>query len=67
LLADFAQFPGLYQRLVVDRNKAWADVLDELTASETVSAVVVGALHLVGEDSLIELLRERGFTVSELR
>ena len=67
LLEDFAQFPGLYQRLVVDRNEAWIRVLDELSSREEVSAVVVGALHLVGEDSLIELLRERGYTVSELR
>ena len=67
LMRDFAQFPDLYERLVVERNKAWTLVLEELSSRNEVSAVIVGALHLVGADSVIELLRERGYTISELR
>lgn len=67
LMRDFAEFPDLYERLVVERNTAWTSVLEELSSRNEVSAVIVGALHLVGADSVIELLRERGYTVSELR
>ncbi len=66
LMSDFEEFPGLYERLVVDRNQAWTTVLEELSYRDETSAVIVGALHLVGEHSVIELLRERGYTISEL-
>lgn len=66
LLSDFDQFPGLYDRLVVNRNTAWTSVLESLSARDEVSAIIVGALHLVGEHSVIELLRARGYQISEL-
>lgn len=66
LLSDFDQFPGLYDRLVVNRNTAWTSVLENLSARDEVSAIIVGALHLVGEHSVIELLRARGYQISEL-
>ena len=66
LMSDFAEFPGLYDRLVVDRNAAWIAVLEDLSQRNEVSAVIVGALHLVGKESVIELLRARGYEISEL-
>jgi uncharacterized protein len=67
LLVEFEDFPGLYSRLIAARNVAWAKRLDALVRDETRSLVVVGALHLVGEDSLIEQLRRRGFEIVPLR
>lgn len=67
LMADFAEFPGLYERLVVDRNAAWTDALEAFFAREETSAVVVGALHLVGENSVVEMLLDRGYSVTPLR
>ena len=66
LMDDFEQFPALYERLVVERNTAWADALETYAARDEISAVVVGALHLVGDDSVIELLRERGYDVAPM-
>jgi hypothetical protein len=47
------------------RNEAWtehlAGVLDERSLF-----VAVGALHLVGPDNIVELLRARGFTVERI-
>ncbi len=63
LTADFEDFPNLYRALVIDRNVRWLDELQQLLSDERSSLVVVGALHLVGEDSVIELLRGRGLTV----
>ena len=67
LMQDFADFPELYERLVIRRNTAWADTLEAYSARDETSAVIVGALHLVGTDSVIEMLRERGYTVAPLR
>jgi len=66
LMADFAEFPGLYERLVADRNAAWVDTLETFFARPETSAVVVGALHLVGDDSVVELLLEQGYLVTAL-
>lgn len=63
LMEDFEPFPGLYESLVAARNRRWVDELDALLAEPGRHLVVVGALHLVGEDSVVELLRERGYDV----
>ena len=47
-----------------DRNRAWLTTLRELLEEETRYLVVVGALHLVGEESVVELLRQEGYTVT---
>lgn len=62
LLEDFDAFPTLYRRLIVERNRAWADRLSTFAQSNARTLVVVGALHIVGDDSLIQMLRERGFS-----
>jgi uncharacterized protein YbaP (TraB family) len=63
LLDDFEQFPGLYETLVTKRNQAWVPKLEGMLASSGRRLVVVGALHLVGRDNVIELLRARGHEV----
>ena len=64
LIADFETFSALYDPLVTDRNQRWLGRLQALLSDEESYLVVVGALHLVGEGSVIELLREQGFTVT---
>ena len=66
LMRDFAEFPGLYERLVAKRNAAWVESLQAYFARAEISAVVVGALHLVGKDSVVEMLRARGYTLTPL-
>ncbi len=61
--AEFEQFPELYAALIVDRNQKWIDALEAHFAAPEPRLVVVGALHLVGEHSVIDLLRERGWSV----
>ncbi|WP_425410081.1 TraB/GumN family protein [Hyphococcus sp.] len=58
--------PEVYQRIIVDRNKAWAEELDAALKSESgVGLVAVGAGHLVGgETSVPALLAAKGYTVS---
>jgi hypothetical protein len=66
LLDDFAEFPGLHEALVAQRNRSWVPPLERMLADGRRHLVVVGALHLVGPDSVIELLRARGHDVERL-
>jgi uncharacterized protein YbaP (TraB family) len=66
LLDDFDQFPGLYEALVTKRNRSWVPTLEGMLADGRRHLVVVGALHLVGDDNVIELLRARGHDVERL-
>jgi uncharacterized protein YbaP (TraB family) len=59
----FADFPDLYRVLTTDRNRKWLATVVPLLNGTQDYLVVVGALHLVGKDGLVALLRDRGFTV----
>jgi len=63
-----AQFPKLYRRINVERNDAWVPKLVErLEAPGTDDTlVVVGALHLLGDDGVVEKLRARGYAVERV-
>jgi len=63
---SFEDYPDLYQRLVVDRNQNWVLRIEPLLDRPGTTLVVVGALHLVGADSVVELLKKRGYTVKQL-
>ena len=64
LSEEFDDFPELYRPLTEDRNRAWVEQLDGLLDDRDDYLVVVGALHLVGRNSVVELLRQRGHTVT---
>ena len=63
---SFEDYPDLYQRLVVDRNKNWVLRIEPLLDGPGTTLVVVGALHLVGADSVVELLKKQGYAVKQL-
>jgi len=56
--------PDFYKALLTDRNKKWAKVLTRYMEDSGTAFVAVGTSHLLGEDSVIELLREQGYKVS---
>lgn len=62
------QYPRLYRRINVDRNDAWVlkirRILDQ--PGDDDALVVVGALHLLGEDGVVEKLRAHGYTVERV-
>jgi uncharacterized protein YbaP (TraB family) len=60
-------YPQLYQRINVDRNDAWLPALEQrLQAGQGNTLVVVGALHLLGSDGVVEKLRTRGYAVERI-
>ena len=62
------KYPRLYRRINVERNDAWLpDVEARLQGpGGDDTLVVVGALHLLGDDGLVEKLRERGYEVERI-
>ena len=65
LSEEFDEFPELYKPLTEDRNRAWLGQLVELLDDRDDYLVVVGALHLVGRNSVVDLLRQRGYEVTQ--
>jgi uncharacterized protein YbaP (TraB family) len=63
LVEELRESPELYRRLIVDRHARWVPAVEACTAEQPPCFVVVGAAHLVGPDSLVALLRARGYTV----
>lgn len=61
-------YPRLYQRINVARNDAWVPKIEKrLSAPGTDDTlVVVGALHLLGPDGVVEKLRAKGYTVERV-
>jgi uncharacterized protein YbaP (TraB family) len=53
----------LYDRLIVQRNRRWAEIIAERLKGSGETVIVVGAGHLVGGDSVPALLRARGIVV----
>jgi uncharacterized protein len=55
-----AQAPQLYDRLLGDRNRAWLPKIEALLDGDQDYLVVVGTLHFVGRDGLLDLLKRAG-------
>ena len=67
LLGDeYKQFPALYRTLVSDRNKRWVPQIEKMLKDKNNYFVVVGALHLVGDGGLLELMRRDGIKAEQL-
>lgn len=60
------ELPALYDVMFTRRNAAWAEILDQEMKGSGVDLVAVGAGHLIGEDSVPQMLLERGYKVEVL-
>ena len=58
--------PAIYKRLLTDRNRNWLPKLEEFTQGSKNVIVIVGAGHLVGKEGVVELLRKKGYKVTQL-
>jgi uncharacterized protein YbaP (TraB family) len=55
--------PDLADILLTRRNRAWADRFEAIMDEPGERIVAVGAGHLVGESSLVDMLKAKGWTV----
>ena len=66
LLEDVSGYPELYDTIVASRNRLWVDTIDALLEQREDYLVVVGALHLVGDDGVPHLLEQRGVRITQM-
>lgn len=58
---------GFYKELITDRNRGMANVMDSLMRQEKMSLfTAVGAGHLASSTGLINLLRNKGYTLRKV-
>ncbi len=60
------EFPELYKRLLTDRNVDWIPHLEALMSTGKRTLVIVGVGHLVGKESVINLLKSKGHKVKKM-
>ena len=65
LLAGMKEYPELYQKIIVDRNRRWLPQIEKFIAQGGQAMVTVGAAHLVGQDGVIEMLKKRGYELEQ--
>jgi hypothetical protein len=58
-----AQYPELFRLLTADRNRRWMPTVTRLLQEPQDYLVIVGALHLVGRDGLVQMLQQAGYPV----
>jgi uncharacterized protein len=58
--SDVGRDPALYQSLLAGRNRKWIARIERLLDDDENHLVIVGTAHLVGRDSVIELLKKDG-------
>jgi uncharacterized protein YbaP (TraB family) len=66
-LQELKNYPKLYQALIVDRNKKWINDIEGYLTSSLNTMVIVGVAHLAGDNSVVDLLRKRGYKVVKLQ
>ncbi len=59
-------YPKAYTNLLVNRNKAWLPQIEKLIQSPGTEFVLVGVGHMLGEEGLLNLLKQRGYKITQL-
>jgi uncharacterized protein len=59
-------FPQMREQLLIQRNRNWIPGIEALMSGPENTLVVVGTGHLVGEGSVVEMLKQNGHTVTQL-
>jgi uncharacterized protein len=63
--SDLGKDPALYQSLVAGRNRKWIAKIEAMLDDDKNYLVIVGTAHLVGPDSVIELLKKDGVRAAQ--
>jgi uncharacterized protein YbaP (TraB family) len=64
---DLAASPELRQALIKRRNQNWTKWIEQRMASPGSVLIAVGAGHLAGQDSVVEMLKKDGYRVRQVQ
>ena len=59
-------YPQIYDLIFTQRNLKWVAIIEQELAKSGTDFFAVGAGHLVGSDSVVQLLRDKGYTVTAI-
>ena len=65
LLAGMRDYPEIHRKVIDDRNRRWLPQIEGLLSRGENALIVVGAAHLVGNNGVIQLLKDRGYRVEQ--
>ena len=65
LYQSFKDYPDLHDRLLIQRNKNWVKEIEGAMRKNKNVLFVVGAGHLVGPESVVDLLKKKGYQVKQ--
>ena len=65
LSKSFKDYPDLHNRLLIQRNKKWIKEIEGALRKNENALFVVGAGHLVGPESVVDLLQKKGYPVKQ--
>lgn len=66
MLESFAQEDGFYRKALVERNANWIPQIEAFLKGEKHYLVTVGAMHMVGKDGVVQMLKDKGYQVTQL-
>jgi len=61
------KYPSVYKVMLLDRNYKWLPTIEKYFEDDKTMFVLVGAAHLWGSDGLLNLLKEKGYEITQLR
>lgn len=65
-LNEMKKYPETYQSLLVNRNHNWIPKIEAMLKDGDIELILVGALHLVGEDGVLNLLKDKGYILENI-
>lgn len=65
--SEFRQnFPQIYEQLLVQRNENWLPEIKTMFETAETEFILVGTMHLSGQDSVLDMLKRDGYTITNL-
>ena len=65
LSESFNDYPHLHDHLLIQRNKNWVGQIEAAMRKNKNALFVMGAGHLVGPESVVDLLKKNGYQVKQ--
>lgn len=62
---SFREYPAMLKKFLLDRNAAWIEKTEKLLHDEKDAFIVVGAAHLIGKGSVVDLLQAKGYQITQ--
>jgi uncharacterized protein YbaP (TraB family) len=66
MLEDLEDQPEVYEQVLVQRNRRWTKTISGLANDSNNYLIIVGTLHLIGEDSVQSMLGEAGIRTHQV-